>query len=188
MSIAPAALEVGSTIEPLTFPPITRTVLAVYCGASGDHNPVHVDIDAARGAGYADVFAHGMLSMAYLGRLLTNTFEQFKLVSFGVRFTSITQVNDVVTCTGRVVKRVRGRPHARHALSRGEDEPRRHHASRRGRRGPLRATRSLTVRSGLPRPIPVKGQSQEQHRHTLERLPRRCDEGVDEQRGRRQQE
>lgn len=105
MSIAPAALEVGSTIEPLTFPPITRTVLAVYCGASGDHNPVHVDIDAARGAGYADVFAHGMLSMAYLGRLLTNTFEQFKLVSFGVRFTSITQVNDVVTCTGRVVKK-----------------------------------------------------------------------------------
>lgn len=107
MSTAPAALEVGLSIEPLTFPPITRTVLAVYCGASGDHNPVHVDIDAARGAGYADVFAHGMLSMAYLGRLLTNTFEQFKLVSFGVRFTSITLVNDVVTCTGRVVKKER---------------------------------------------------------------------------------
>jgi acyl dehydratase len=105
MTTPSTSLEVGAEIAPLTLPPITRTVLAVYCGASGDHNPVHVDIDAAREAGFADVFAHGMLSMAYLGRLLTNTFEQFQLRNFTVRFTAITQVHDVVTCTGRVIKK-----------------------------------------------------------------------------------
>ena len=25
--------------------PITRTMLALYAGASGDHNPIHIDID-----------------------------------------------------------------------------------------------------------------------------------------------
>ena len=45
--------------------------LALFAGASGDHNPIHIDIDFARKAGMPDVFAHGMLSMAWLGRLLT---------------------------------------------------------------------------------------------------------------------
>jgi acyl dehydratase len=97
-----AELEVGSALPPLTVPAISRTVLALYCGASGDHNPLHVDIDAARAAGYPDVFAHGMLSMAYMGRLLTSTFAQSAIRSFLVRFTSITHVHDVITCTARV--------------------------------------------------------------------------------------
>ena len=50
-----------------------RLTLALYCGASGDHNPLHVDIDFARAAGLDDVIAHGMLAMAYLGRFLTDS-------------------------------------------------------------------------------------------------------------------
>jgi acyl dehydratase len=57
-------------------PPVSRLGLALYCGASGDHNPIHVDIDFAKAAGMPDVFAHGMLSMAWLGRLLTNWVPQ----------------------------------------------------------------------------------------------------------------
>jgi acyl dehydratase len=41
-------LKTGDTLPPLTLPPLTRTTLALYCGASGDHNPIHVDIDFAR--------------------------------------------------------------------------------------------------------------------------------------------
>src|SRR5215469_13471736 len=100
-----AGLEVGSALPPLTVPAISRTVLALYCGASGDHNPIHVDIDAARAAGYPDVFAHGMLSMAYMGRLLTSAFAQSAIRTFLVRFTSITHVHDVITCTARVQDR-----------------------------------------------------------------------------------
>ena len=66
------SVTVGDEIAPLALPPLTRATLALYAGASGDHNPVHIDIDFARAAGMPDVFAHGMLSMAWLGRLLTN--------------------------------------------------------------------------------------------------------------------
>ena len=41
-----------------------RATLALFAGASGDHNPIHIDLDVARSAGLDDVFAHGMLSMA----------------------------------------------------------------------------------------------------------------------------
>lgn len=98
-------LKAGDTLPPLTLPPLTRTTLALYCGASGDHNPIHVDIDFAKKAGYPDVFAHGMLSMAWLGRLLTNWVPQTCIREFGVRFTALTQVGEVITCTGTVTER-----------------------------------------------------------------------------------
>ena len=65
------AVKVGDQLPPLALPAINRTTLALYCGASGDHNPIHIDLDFARKARMPDVFAHGMLSAAYLGRLLT---------------------------------------------------------------------------------------------------------------------
>ena len=83
-------ISVGTEIPALVLPPITRTTLALYAGASGDHNPVHIDIDFAKKAGMPDVFAHGMLSMAYLGRMLTNWQPQIKLKRFSNRFASIT--------------------------------------------------------------------------------------------------
>ncbi|PBC45127.1 dehydratase [Rhodococcus sp. ACS1] len=98
-----AYLIAGDTFS-LDCPTITRTTLALYAGASGDHNPVHIDIDACHAVGIEDVFAHGMLSMAYLGRLLTATFPQDRLRSFEVRFTAITPVNTTPTCTGTVAK------------------------------------------------------------------------------------
>jgi acyl dehydratase len=49
-----------------------------------------------------------MLSMAYLGRLLTGWVPQDQIRSFGVRFSAITNVADVITCTGRVVEKLEG--------------------------------------------------------------------------------
>ncbi len=98
-------IAVGTELPPLTVPPISRLTLALFAGASGgDHNPIHVDLDAAKSAGMPDVFAHGMLSMAYLGgRLLTNWVPQENLRSFRVRFASITPpVHGQPTCSGRV--------------------------------------------------------------------------------------
>ena len=70
-------IEVGTEIPALELPPISRYTLALYAGASGDHNPIHIDSDFAKAAGMPDVFAHGMLSMAYLGRMLTDWQPQF---------------------------------------------------------------------------------------------------------------
>jgi len=100
------SLQVGDELPPLVTEPITRLTLALYAGASGDHNPMHVDIDFARRAGAPDVFAHGMLGMAYLGRLLTSALPLSALRSFGVRFAAVTQVGDVLSCRAKVVERI----------------------------------------------------------------------------------
>jgi acyl dehydratase len=97
-------IQVGSEIPALALAPISRYTLALYAGASGDHNPIHIDSDFAKEAGMPDVFAHGMLSMAYLGRMLTNWQPQAQLRKFGNRFATITQLQDVITCSGKVVE------------------------------------------------------------------------------------
>ena len=95
--------EVGTVLPALSAEPISRTTLALFAGASGDGNPIHIDLDVARSAGADDVFAHGMLSMAYLGRLLTNWVPQERLRSWRVRFAAIAPVRAQPTCTGRVL-------------------------------------------------------------------------------------
>lgn len=101
MSTVATELAAGREFS-LACPTITRTALALYAGASGDHNPVHIDIDACRAVGIEDVFAHGMLSMAYLGRLLTDHWAQDQIVSFEVRFSAITPVNSEPRCLATV--------------------------------------------------------------------------------------
>ncbi len=47
MSSRFAAPSVGAVLVDKGFPRITRTTLALYAGASGDHKPMHIDIDFA---------------------------------------------------------------------------------------------------------------------------------------------
>jgi acyl dehydratase len=96
------AIDVGTVLPVLELPAISRTTLALFAGGSGDHNPIHIDTDFARKAGMPDVFAHGMLSMAYLGRLLTGWVEQRKIRSISVRFAAITPVGARPRCRGTV--------------------------------------------------------------------------------------
>lgn len=98
-------LQVGDKIPALELPPLSRLTLALYCGASGDHNPIHVDTDFAHSAGLPDVIAHGMLSMAWLARLLTNWVPQTAIRDYSVRFAAMTQVHEKITCTGEVTEK-----------------------------------------------------------------------------------
>ncbi|MCO8250614.1 MaoC family dehydratase [Comamonas thiooxydans] len=98
-------VQVGDALPALELSPISRTTLALFAGASGDHNPIHIDTDFARKAGMPDVFAHGMLGMAWLGRLLTNWAPQYRLRRFDVRFQGITHLANAISCTGRVVEK-----------------------------------------------------------------------------------
>ena len=114
-----ASVQVGDELPALHLPPVNRTALALFAGASGDHNPIHVDIDYAKAAGMPDVFAHGMLSMGWLARLLTNWAPQTALRQYGVRFVAITHVGDEISCTGEVVEKaeVNGERRVKLALS-----------------------------------------------------------------------
>jgi len=114
-SSKPLTLAVGDSLPALELPAIDRATLALFAGASGDHNPLHIDIDVARKPGMADVFTHGMLAMAYLGRLLSQHFDPRRLRGFGVRFAGITHLGHRLRCTGRVTERFEagGEPRAR---------------------------------------------------------------------------
>ena len=99
-------VNVGDELPALELPPVNRTTLALFGGASGDHNPIHIDIDFARASGMPDVFAHGMLGMAWLGRLVTAWTPQAQLRQFNARFLGITQLGNVIRCSGRVTEKL----------------------------------------------------------------------------------
>ncbi len=95
-------LTPGAALPELVRGPITRGTLALYAGASNDHVLLHIDSDFAKAAGMGDVFAHGMLSMAYLAQFLTAIAPQERVRSWGVRFLAITPVGATVRCSGEV--------------------------------------------------------------------------------------
>lgn len=95
-------LKPGDRLPDLVLPPITRTDLVLFAGASGDHNRIHIDIDYARHAGMTDVFGQGMLSMAWVGRCLTQSIPQHRIRSLNARFLGIAHLCNAMTCTARV--------------------------------------------------------------------------------------
>src|ERR1700751_312785 len=103
-SQATKELAVGDRVVEKKFPPISRQTLALYCGPSGQHNPIHVDLDFAKKAGFNDVFAHGMLVTAYLGQALTDAVAPTAIRSFPTRFPAITQLGAQLTGEGSVIE------------------------------------------------------------------------------------
>jgi acyl dehydratase len=64
-------LEIGQELAPKTFI-INRKLLIAYASASGDQNPIHQDETFAKSVGLPDVIAHGMLTMALVGKFVTD--------------------------------------------------------------------------------------------------------------------
>ncbi|TNM36377.1 acyl dehydratase [Nocardioides albidus] len=78
-------LEPGSALEPLTYE-ITRADLVAYAGASGDHNPIHQDEEIARAVGLPGVIAHGMYTLALVGRAVATWTDEAEVVELGAKF------------------------------------------------------------------------------------------------------
>lgn len=64
--------------------------LVQYAGASGDFNPVHTILDAARKSGHPQPIAHGMYIMGLVSKALEEWYPEGKLLTFQVRFLSPT--------------------------------------------------------------------------------------------------
>lgn len=113
------SIKVGDRLPALQLPPVDRATLALFGGASGDHNPIHIDLDFARRSGMPDVFAQGMLGMAWLGRLITQWVPQSRIRRYDARFAGITHLGNAITCSGEVVELmdIDGEPCARVAVS-----------------------------------------------------------------------
>ncbi len=93
-AIRHADVEVGTELPSGAFP-IKRLNLVMYAGASGDFNVIHWNERVARSVGLPDVIAHGMLSMAIAGRVVTDWVgDPGAVLEYGVRFTRPVVVPD----------------------------------------------------------------------------------------------
>ncbi|MCW3843929.1 MaoC family dehydratase [Micromonospora yasonensis] len=74
---------------------VTRADLVRYAGASGDFNPIHWSDRIATKVGLPGVIAHGMFTMALVGRAVAAwAGAPDAVVDFGVRFTRPVVVPD----------------------------------------------------------------------------------------------
>jgi acyl dehydratase len=76
--------------------PVTAVDLALFAAASGDHNPLHLDAEVARAAGFDRPVVHGMLTMAYAGRLFTQCFGPGSVRHLQTRFTGVARLGDTI--------------------------------------------------------------------------------------------
>jgi acyl dehydratase len=106
-------VEVGTELPAQTFP-VQRAHLVMYAGASGDFNIIHWNERIAKAVGLPDVIAHGMLTMAEAGRVVTDwAGDPGAVESYGVRFSRPVVVPDddrgaTLTVRGRVEEKLDG--------------------------------------------------------------------------------
>jgi len=101
-TVSYADVEVGTALPPLSVN-VQRVNLVMYCGASGDFNPIHWNQRFAQAVGLPDVIAHGMFTMASACRVVTNWVgDPGAVVEYGVRFTRPVVVPD--DDTGAVIE------------------------------------------------------------------------------------
>ncbi|HXZ36737.1 MAG TPA: MaoC/PaaZ C-terminal domain-containing protein [Thermodesulfobacteriota bacterium] len=95
----------GQEAAPLVMPPITRTQIVKYAGASGDFNPIHHDELYAIRAGNDRVFAMGMMTAGFLSHMITDWVGDGKLRKYRVRFGRQVWPGDTITCKGRITRK-----------------------------------------------------------------------------------
>ena len=64
-------IEVGTVLEEHIYY-LDRAILKAYADASGDQNPIHQNEEFALSVGLPNVIAHGMLTMALVGKYVTD--------------------------------------------------------------------------------------------------------------------
>ena len=79
-------IEVGTALPERVFE-IDRGLLVAYANASGDQNPIHQNEEFALSVGLPNVIAHGMLTMALVGKYVTDwAGGSASVKEFGARF------------------------------------------------------------------------------------------------------
>ncbi|MEY2815003.1 MAG: hypothetical protein RIS05_751 [Actinomycetota bacterium] len=79
-------IEVGTQLPERIFT-VNRALLKAYADASGDQNPIHQNEEFAISVGLPNVIAHGMLTMALVGKFVTDwAGGAEKVTHYGARF------------------------------------------------------------------------------------------------------
>jgi acyl dehydratase len=77
-----------------------------YAGASGDFNPIHIDVDFAKSVGLPQNILHGLYSMAQVARACTNAAggDPRSLKRLSVQFRGMGFPEQEIAVTGEVVE------------------------------------------------------------------------------------
>jgi len=83
---------------------VTDELIRKFADVSGDHNPIHLDEEFARGTRFGKRIAHGMLSGAFISAVLGYELSVRKIVylSQTLKFTAPVFIGDTVTTTATV--------------------------------------------------------------------------------------
>jgi 3-hydroxybutyryl-CoA dehydratase len=86
--------------------PVAQEEINLYAKASHDFNPIHIDPGFARKTAAGGTIAHGMLVLAYVSRMMTDSFGKNWLDGgrFNIRFKAPARPGDVLNIQGKVVK------------------------------------------------------------------------------------
>ena len=97
------ALKQGDELTPVR-KEITQEKVNQYAEASGDFNPLHIDPEFAKTTFYAGTIAHGLLSLAYISEMMTNSFGKGWLAGgkMTVSFLAPVRPGDAISARGVV--------------------------------------------------------------------------------------
>ncbi len=89
---------------PPVIEPITQEKINFYAEASGDFNPIHVDEAFAAQTPLGGTIAHGMLILAYVSEMMTQSFGQNwgSTGKLSIRFKAPARPGDTMTVTGKI--------------------------------------------------------------------------------------
>ena len=94
-------IEVGTELPEKVFY-LDRAMLKQYADASGDQNPIHQNEEFAVSVGLPNVIAHGMLTMALVGKYVSDfAGGSANVLEYGARFTKpvVVQAGEKVDLT-----------------------------------------------------------------------------------------
>ena len=102
MSIATEQVHVGDELPTLERV-VTREDVKEYADASGDQNPLHLDDDAAKAAGFPGVIAHGMYTMSHLATFIVRwAGDVSALTRLRVQFRAPVFAGETIVARGKV--------------------------------------------------------------------------------------
>ncbi len=98
--------KAGDEIRVQNFGPFGREALARYASVSGDDNPLHLDPEAARAAGFAAPPVHGMLMLSCFESLIMRWRRDLFISRLSGKFLRPVLAGEGMRVSGRVMRRL----------------------------------------------------------------------------------
>ncbi|HEY1919469.1 MAG TPA: MaoC family dehydratase [Streptosporangiaceae bacterium] len=95
-------VHVGSSLEVMVRGPVGRVQIAKFAAGTRDFNPLHLDDEFARTAGFPTAVAHGPLTLAFFMQALSANFGPLSVRGVAANFKAPVFPGDVLEIGGTV--------------------------------------------------------------------------------------